>query len=99
MKSNRRVGVLTLGLSLFIFGIMFFIRTINEGISFESILKFWPLILILLGIEVLISYFTNKEESYKLDVASVFILIGMFIFASGMAVIEQVVVNLEYIIR
>ena len=95
MNKTRRVGILTLGISLMVFGIVFLLRIFIPTISYEFILRLWPSILIILGGEVLVSYFINKEENYKLDIASVIIIVCMGMFAAGMAVIEQFVLHYD----
>lgn len=95
MSRTRRVGGLTLGVSLVIFGLLFLFKTLVQSISYSVILKFWPCILILLGCEVLASYLLNREEEYKFDGFSLVILIGMSLFSIVMAGMDILVKYLE----
>ncbi len=95
MNRSRKVGVFTLGMSLIIFGILFILKTIFANTSFLFILKLWPIILILLGFEILISYIINKDDTYKFDGVSIVILIVMAFFSMIMASAEVVLSNIE----
>jgi hypothetical protein len=88
MTKTRKVGTLTLGLTLIIFGILFSIHIFTNILSYHFVMKLWPLIFILLGIEILLSHFLNKEEKFTYDTAAIFIIIILSIFAMGMAGIE-----------
>lgn len=85
---TRRIGSITLGASCIVFGILFLLRTFLSVISYEIILKLWPLILIVLGIEVLYSYFSTKEEVVKYDIWAVLIVVMIAVFAMGMGGME-----------
>ena len=45
--ATRRIGSVTLGGSLVVFGILFLVHTFWDGLSYGLILRFWPLLLIL----------------------------------------------------
>lgn len=84
-----RIGSLTLGLSLIITGITFIIFNIygNEDILINS-LNWWPVVLIILGCEILISnkLYLMGKINYKLDWVSVifiFIILG-FCFVTAL---------------
>ena len=78
---TRRVGSLTCGALLIIFGVLFMVHMFVPALKYEFIIKFWPVILIALGVEMLLSC-RNKEEGIKLkyDGAAIFltILLGFF---------------------
>lgn len=97
MNRSRRVGGLTLGITLVVFGLLFLIRTITHAISYTFILKLWPAILILLGCEVLVSYLWDKEGNYKYDGFSVLILVVMSFFSLSMAVVEEIIFYHPYL--
>ena len=48
--ATRRIGSLTLGGSLVVFGILFLVHTFWDGLSYGLILRFWPLLLISLAV-------------------------------------------------
>jgi len=63
---NKRVGTISMAIVLIGFGILIFIAQINKLSAVELAIKFWPGILILLGIEILIySYAGKKRTEYS----------------------------------
>ncbi len=88
MKTVRthRVGTVTAGLSMVVFGIMLLLYSLFEMIDFSLVLSLWPLILVGLGIELLASNIGSKKIVY--DKGAVFLMIMMFFFVMGMAVVE-----------
>ena len=82
---TRRVGSLTCGALLIIFGVLFMVHMFVPALKYEFIIKFWPVILIALGVEMLLSC-RNKEEGIKLkyDGAAIFLTILLGFFAMGM---------------
>lgn len=84
---NKRVGTISMAIVLIGFGILIFIAQINKLSAVELSIKFWPMILILLGGEILwYSYKTKDEENIKIryDVFSVFIV--MLILSINIAI-------------
>ena len=82
-KRTHRVGVITAGASLVGFGIVFLLQQFMS-FDFVFIIKFWPLILISLGVEVIVSSFM-EEGTYKYDKGAIAIIILMMGFAFLMA--------------
>ena len=100
MLKGRRVGTLTSGTVLIVFGILFLLRLVFPAINFSIIASLWPIILILLGIEILISYMVNKEEKIKYDTGAIFLVIVLSFFSMGMALMELAIkyqINGKYI--
>ena len=91
MTKTRRVGTITLGTTLITFGILFLLNIFTGMVSYQFVMKLWPIIFIFLGTEVLVSYFLNKEEKFIYDVGAVFIIIALSFFAMGMAGIEFII--------
>ncbi|MDR1464241.1 MAG: DUF5668 domain-containing protein [Oscillospiraceae bacterium] len=90
---NKRIGFLTLGITLVAFGILFLLRLAFPAWNFLFVLKFWPVTLILLGIEVLITAFLPAKEGEpprKIDVVSLLLIFVVLLFAMGMAAVEEV---------
>lgn len=90
MNKKRRVGSLTAGLVLVVFGVMFLLRPFVQTLNYQVIFSCWPLILILLGLELLFCHFTNGEEKLRYDGAAVFLVLVMAGFALAMGTIEFV---------
>lgn len=85
----HRVGSITAGIVMIVFGILFIIHMFMPQISYELIYRCWPIILIGLGIEMLASNAFSKKYIY--DKGAVFILIIMSFFSMIMAGFEFVV--------
>lgn len=82
---QRRVGTVTLGGVLIFYGIVFLMHTFVEGITYYLVFKLWPVIFIVLGIEVLFASVRWKEQEFKYDFAAIFIVCMLAVFAMGMA--------------
>ena len=95
MESIRthRVGSLTTGLSLIAFGVMFMLHLFSNIITYDMIFKLWPIILIGLGIEILLSNFAQDKIIY--DKAAIALMIVMAMFAMGMAGADWIFVNIH----
>lgn len=93
---TRKVGTVTLGITLISFGLLFVIHLFTDMISYGFVIKLWPFIFISLGVEILIYHFICKEETYQYDFAAIFIIIILSMFATGMAAVEFVVNHSEW---
>lgn len=65
----HRVGTITLGTILIVFGSLFFCRIFIPTLSYELVLRFWPFILIMLGLETL--YSSRKYEDFRYDFGAI----------------------------
>lgn len=63
----KRVGSVTLGLTLVVFGVLFLLSAFIRSLNYLEIIKFWPVIFISLGIEMLVHAFSKDAEKAKLD--------------------------------
>ena len=95
MIKGRRVGTFTAGIVLIMFGVMFLLRLIFPIINFSTILSFWPLILVFLGIEIIVAYVINKEEQMRYDAAAIVLVIILSFFSMCMAGMEFVITHLS----
>lgn len=93
MNKKRRVGSLTAGLVLLVFGIMFLLRPFVKTLNYQIILSCWPVILVLLGLELLFCHFTAGEEKLKYDAAAIFLVLIMAVFALIMGGAEFLIEN------
>ena len=80
-----RVGSITLGLVLIAIGVGVLISNIYGADWVSEILKWWPLVLIALGIEVLTSFFVSKEQppTVRYSGFSIFLIIILIIILGG----------------
>ncbi|GFI31567.1 hypothetical protein IMSAGC013_02963 [Lachnospiraceae bacterium] len=86
----RRVGSVTCGILMILFGILFLVHMFYPPLSLEVIMKLWPLILIALGGEMLASNIRKdgEEEVLKYDKGAVFLVFLLTCFAAGMGFLE-----------
>ncbi len=98
MIKNRRVGTLTAGASMIIFGLLFLLRLAIPAMTLWLIVSFWPLVLIFLGIEIIIAYVRNKEGQMRYDFGSVVLIIVLAVFTACMAVAQMAIENGVWIV-
>ena len=80
---THRVGAITAGCSMIIFGVLFLLHVALDLISYRTIFSLWPLMLVGLGTELLAASMGNKSMVY--DKAAVVLLFLVTLFAMGMA--------------
>lgn len=96
----RRVGSVTFGTVLIVTGILFLVHIFLPGFHYFLIYRFWPVILILLGVEVLAG---SRQKTYEIidnqgnvveqskvvyDVAAILLMIALTAFAMCMGLID-----------
>lgn len=88
----RRVGTLTFGCMLLLFGVLFLIHIFVPEVDYEMIFRFWPCILICLGTEVLVgSHKASKmsgegcQVQFVYDKTAIFLTICITFFSMVMA--------------
>lgn len=84
---TKRVGLFSMGLVLIILGITILLSQFTRIDIIGLSLKLWPMVLILLGLEVLwMNYRNNSDENIriKFDLASIFIVILILIVNLGL---------------
>ena len=85
----KKIGTVTLGAVLVLFGFLFLVHTFWQGLDYTMIMKCWPLILISLGVETLLSVRQHTEEiKWVYDKAAVVLLFLLSLFAIMMAVVQ-----------
>lgn len=96
MKS-RRVGTVSMGIVLIMFGLLLLLSRISAISAVELFIYFWPLIIIILGIEILYYVYKNKDEQkiIRYDILSIFIVAIILIFNMAIyGLIETGVIDL-----
>ncbi|WFA08744.1 hypothetical protein [Tissierella sp. Yu-01] len=83
MKTYR-VGTITMAIILIALGTIIFISQISGVLAIDMIMKLWPLMLILLGLEILYFRYKSKDDEVviKYDVFSIFLV--MFILFTNL---------------
>lgn len=80
---------MTCGVLLILYGVLFVIHFFIPGLSYEMIFRFWPVILIALGVEMILSERKKAEDVLlKYDVGAIILTIVLAFFAMGMGVVE-----------
>jgi len=95
MIKGRRVGTFTTGIVLVMFGILFLLRLIYPGINYLLIATMWPLVLIILGIEIIVAYAINNEGIMKYDFGAIILILIVSFFAMGMGCMEYVITHMS----
>ncbi len=80
---THRVGSITAGLSMIVFGVLFILHLFIGSLDYALIFRLWPLMLIGLGIELLISNYRSDQIIY--DKPAVTLLFITTLFAMSMA--------------
>lgn len=82
---NKRVGTISMAIVLIGFGVLLFLAQINQLSAVELAMKLWPIVLILLGGEILWFSYKGKNEDgdikIRYDIFSVFIVM-IILFAN-----------------
>lgn len=89
----RRVGSVTFGLTLIVFGVMFLVHMAAPSLNYEMIFNCWPVIFILLGVEILVENHRSGAAGYRFvyDFPAILMLGLMLFFAMIMAVVEYAI--------
>lgn len=74
-KKGRRVGTITLAVCLIFVGVVLVLRIFLPNLNYVLIAQLSPLILVLLGVEILIANIRHKDEKLRYDGLSFFICI------------------------
>ncbi len=90
---TRRVGSVTFGLTLIVFGTLFLVHMAAPSLNYDMIFQCWPVIFILLGIEILVENHRSNAAGCKFvyDFPAILMLGLMLFFAMMMAVVEYAI--------
>ena len=86
----RRVGSVTFGLILILFGVLFLLHIVMPGLNYEMIFNLWPVVFILMGVEILVENHRSNTGQYKYvyDFPAIVMLLMMLLFAMVMGGVE-----------
>ena len=81
-----RVGTLSLGILMIVLGVVMLAAQFKQVTILDMLLTWWPLILVLIGVEILVQVYTAREEQPKIkyDAFSMLIIFIMVFFSIGM---------------
>lgn len=87
---THRVGTITCGLVLVLYGILFLLRWALPFLNYGIIFELWPVVLIMLGLEILIGCTGRRSQkrNFKYDFGSVLIILVMMGFSMIMAAVD-----------
>src|SRR5690625_4944367 len=86
-----RVGTISMGLTLILLGIFLVLSQLLNWKPAYAMMSWWPIILIVLGLEILIYLFLSKQDSpiVKYDLFSIFFVIVIGIVGIGITAISS----------
>lgn len=88
-----RVGTVSMGLILVALGIALLMGRANHSLTFATLLKFWPSILIILGFEMVLlntlTLFKRPKIRFTYDILSIFLVLLLLFVSSGLAALES----------
>lgn len=89
----RRIGSVTFGIALICYGILFLVRIFVPQLRYHIIFQCWPVVFILLGIEILVENHRCRaqEKKFIYDFPAILMMASMLFFAMIMAVIDYAV--------
>ena len=89
----RRIGSVTFGITLLCYGVLFLIHIFVPNLQYRIIFQCWPVVFILLGIEILMENHRGRTREQKIiyDYPAIFMLAAMLFFAMIMAVIDYAI--------
>lgn len=84
---TRRVGSVTFGLTLILFGVLFLLHIVIPSLDYEMIFRCWPVVFILLGVEILLENHRSNAGNCRFiyDFPAILMLLLMLAFAMVMA--------------
>ena len=91
MKTTRRVGSLTCGIAMVGFGILFLLNTLFHVINYTEIFSLWPLLLICMCAELLLTnlkYGDTERFQLVYDKGALVLLILVTLFSIGMGITD-----------
>ncbi len=87
---TRRVGSVSFGLTLIVFGVLFLVHMAVPSLAYDVIFRCWPVVFVFLGMEILAENRKSNEAGYKFiyDFPAILMLFLMLFFAMMMAVVD-----------
>lgn len=95
---THRVGTITLGVTMISIGVIFLVQLFFDVLDYGWIWKLWPVIFIMLGVEVLLAN-AGKKRQFVYDKAGIVLTFLLTGFAVGMAVVGEIMGVVEAGVR
>lgn len=92
MKTHR-VGTITFGCILIVLGVLLIVHLFMPKLTYTAILNYWPVTLILLGIEILVANFRSEKETFTYDGWSIVLMFLILGFTMCMGILDWILVN------
>lgn len=87
----HKVGTMTLGITMIAVGLAYLGHLFFPILSYMMIIRAWPLVFILLGLEILLSNMRAKEDTtFVYDKVAIFLTMILVCFAMCMGVLSIV---------
>ncbi len=93
MKTHR-VGTTTFGSILVILGIVLLLQLFIPGLDYTIILDFWPVTLILLGIEILVANARSNTVQFQYDGWSIVLMFLTLGFTCCMGIADYILAHM-----
>ena len=90
----KRVDLGGRGIIINVFGVMFLLSAFIKSFNYLDVIKFWPVIFISLGIEMLVHAFSKDAEKAKLDVPSCIMTCVLMLFSLCLAGAQYAITEL-----
>ena len=87
---THRVGTITLGVTMVAIGVLYLIQIFWGSIEYVWICKLWPVIFILLGVEILLAN-ARKNGEFVYDKVGIILTFLLTVCAFFMAVMQNVI--------
>lgn len=91
---THRVGTITFGCMLIVLGILLIVHLFVPTLTYTAILNYWPVILIVLGIEILVANSRSEKTAFTYDGWSIFLMFMILCFTMCMGILDWLLVNL-----
>lgn len=89
----HKVGTVTLGATFVVAGILFLAQAVFSLITYDIISKIWPIIFIVLGIEILIADRQAGETVCTYDKTAIILLFFLTLFLIFLAFLGSIAAN------
>jgi len=92
---TRRVGSVTFGMTLILFGVLFLLHMVVPTLHYELIFRFWHVVFVLLGVEILVENHKSNHDGYRFvyDFPAVLMLVILLLFAMMLAAVDYAMMH------